>query len=77
MLSIDLFNYEVNPAYTLVEAPHQKKGKFDKPYAALILTLKCPIGIPMYHEIQDLVKAEDTEESTRVSDAVAIESTMQ
>ena len=25
---LDLFDYETNPAYTLVEAPHQKKGKF-------------------------------------------------
>lgn len=30
----------------------------------------------MYYEIEDLMKAEDTEESTRVSDAVAIESTI-
>ena len=26
----DLFDYEANPAYTLVEAPHQKQGKFNK-----------------------------------------------
>ena len=25
---VDLFDYEANPAYTVVEAPHQKQGKF-------------------------------------------------
>ena len=76
LLLLDLFDYEVNPAYTLDEAPHQRKGKFDKLYATLIMTLECPTGIPIYYEIQDLVEAEDTEKSTRVSDAVATESTM-
>ena len=27
---VDLFDYEANPAYTPVEVPHQKLGKFSK-----------------------------------------------
>ena len=30
IIRVDLFNYEANPAYTLVEAPHQKQGKLSK-----------------------------------------------
>ena len=29
-IHLDRFDYEANPAYTVVEAPHQKQGKFSK-----------------------------------------------
>ena len=30
LLLTDLYDYEVNPAYTLAEAPHQKQGSSAK-----------------------------------------------
>ena len=71
LIHVDLFNYEANPVYTLVKAPHQSKinsANCNNNINIILLKLKCVqnnIGIPMYHEPMILVKAGDAEKRAK------------